>query len=185
MGALTSLDIVVLLLVGGGAILGGFRGFVTEVLSLFAWVAAIFALKVLHTPATEMMTGIVGTGSGAAVLAFALIFLLVFLVGKLVAGALGRRTRQSVLGPIDRVLGFGFGALKGLIGATLLFLMANLATDTLWGGKAARPQWMRESQTFPLLNASSRAIVDFVAMRRKGGAAEPERTNRDSAGDAS
>ena len=166
MGDLTALDIVVLLLVGGGGLLGLWRGFVTEVLSLFAWVAAIFALKIGHAPLTALLVGLVGTGSGAAVLAFALIFIVVFIAGKMVAASLGRRTRQSVLGPIDRVLGLGFGALKGLIGATLLFLLANLATDTLYGGGSTRPDWMRASQTFPLLNASSRAIVDFVAARR-------------------
>ncbi len=169
MQALTALDIIVLLLVGGGALLGGVRGFVTELLSLFAWVAAIFALKVAHAPATLLLTGIVGTAAGAAVLAFALIFLVTFFAGKILAGSLGRRTRQSVLGPLDRVLGVGFGALKGLIGAALLFLLANLATDTVYGGGAARPEWMRASQTFPLLNASSRAIVDFVATRRAAG----------------
>lgn len=166
---LTALDIVVLLLAGGGAVLGIIRGFVTEVLSLFAWVAAIIAVKLLHQPGAALLQDWVGTRSGAMVLAVALIFLLVFVGGKLVAGSLGQRTRQSVLGPLDRVLGFGFGAIKGLILATLLFLAANLATDTLYGGGAARPLWMSESRTFPLLNASSRAIVDFVAMRRAGG----------------
>jgi membrane protein required for colicin V production len=93
----------------------------------------------------------------------------------MIAGSLGRRTRTSILGPIDRVLGMGFGALKGLIGATLLYLLANLATDTLYGARAARPEWMRSSQTFPLLNASGRAIVDFVAVRRAAGGPAPER----------
>lgn len=167
MANLTVLDIVVLLLVVGGAVLGTIRGFVTEVLSLFAWVAAIFALKLFHTPATALLEPMVGTGAAAAVLAFALIFLVVFIAGKLVAAAIGRRTRQSVLGPVDRLLGLGFGALKGLIGATLLFLLANLANDTLYGDLSDRPGWMRESRSFPLLNASSRAIVDFVEARRK------------------
>jgi len=175
MEALTALDIVVLLLVGGGAVLGLWRGFVTEVLSLFAWVAAIFALKIAHAPAAAALGGVVGTASGAAVLAFAIIFLVVFVAGKLVARSLGRRTRTSILGPIDRVLGMGFGALKGLIGATLLFLLANLATDTVYGSRSARPDWMRASQTFPLLNASSRAIVDFVAARRSAGETAPRR----------
>lgn len=181
MSALTALDIVVLLLVGGGALLGGVRGFVTELLSLFAWAAAIFALKVAHAPVAAALTPVVGTAAGAAVLAFALIFLITFFAGKLLAASLGRRTRQSVLGPLDRVLGVGFGALKGLIGATLLFLLASLATDTVYGGAAARPDWMRASRTYPLLNASSRAIVDFVAMRRAAGKARGE----DVAGHAS
>lgn len=172
MGTLTALDIVVLLLVGGGAVLGMFRGFVTEVLSLFAWVAAIIAVKLFYTPVAAWLTASVGTSAGAAVLAFAIVFGVVYIAGKLVAQAIGRRTRQSVLGPVDRGLGLGFGALKGLIGATLLFLLANLATDTVYGGAAQRPDWMRASRTFPLLNASSRAIVDFVAMRRAVRAAD-------------
>lgn len=169
MGNLTALDIIVLLLVGGGAVLGLMRGFVTEVISLFSWVAAIFALKLFHAPATAMLKGFVGTPGGAAVLAFALVFAVVFIAGKLIAGSLGRRTKQSVLGPVDRVLGLGFGALKGLLAATLIFLLANLGYDTVFGGESQRPAWMKESRSFPLLNASGRAIIDFVEMRRKGG----------------
>ena len=61
--------------------------------------------------------------------------------------------------PLDRLLGGGFGMLKGLIGATLFFLLANLATDLVYGAKAERPEWMRESRTFPLLDASGRALT--------------------------
>lgn len=165
----TTLDIVVLLLVGGGAVLGLLRGFVTEILSLFAWVAAIIAVKIGHAPVTAVVAPHVGTATAASVAAFVLLFSITFFGGRLIANAVGRRTKQSVLGPLDRLLGFGFGALKGLIGATLLFLLANLATDTFYGGGAERPEWMSSSRTFPLMNASSRAIVDFVAMRRAMG----------------
>ncbi len=61
-----------------------------------------------------------------------------------------------MLGPFDRVLGGGFGAVKGLLGATLFFLLANLATDMVYGPEAKRPEWMVKSRTFPLLNASGR-----------------------------
>ena len=166
MGALTALDIIVLLLVGGGMVLGFMRGFVSEVISLGSWVAAIVALKFLHDPVAGVLVGVVGTPSGAAVLAFALIFLVVFIAGKLLASRLGGATRRSVIGPFDRVLGGGFGALKGLIGATLLFLAANLVYDTAFGSAAERPKWMAQSRTYPLLNASGRAIVTFVEERR-------------------
>jgi membrane protein required for colicin V production len=103
------------------------------------------------------------------VLAFALIFLVVYAGGKLIASALGRRTRTSVLGPIDRALGFGFGALKGLIIVTLAYLLINLGYDTIYGQNAERPQWMRGSRTHSLLNATGRAIVDWVGKRRHDG----------------
>ena len=184
MAGLTALDIIVLLLVGGGLVFGFLRGFVFEILSLFAWVAAIVALKFLHTPTTGVLRGFVGTDAGAAVLAFVLLFGVVFIIGKLLAGRIGAATRTSLVGPVDRVLGAGFGALKGLIGATLLFLAATLAYDTVFGAASDRPEWMAKSRTFPLLNASGRAIVDFVEMRRKAAPEadkEPAETNGNAA----
>ena len=54
-----------------------------------------------------------------------------------------------MLGPFDRVLGGGFGVVKGLLGATLFFLLANLATDMVYGPEAERPEWMTSSRTYP------------------------------------
>jgi membrane protein required for colicin V production len=169
---LTALDILVLALVLGGAGFGLMRGFVTEVLSLVAWVGVVVALKFFHAPATVLLTGVTGTTSGAAALAFVLVAGVVFFGGKLLAGAIGARTRRSVLGPLDRALGLGFGAVKGLIGATLIFLLANLGYDLVYGATAARPAWMAGSRTYPLLNASGRATLDFVRWRRGPAATE-------------
>lgn len=165
---LTALDIVVLLAVGGAALFGLVRGFVTEVLSLFAWVAIVFALKLFHTPFAHMLAGSVGTVTGAAVLAFAIISGVTYFGGRMIARAIGARTRDSILGPVDRALGFGFGALKGLILASLGFLLVVLLTDTVHGGRSHRPDWLTKSRTYPLLNATSASIADFVDRRRKG-----------------
>ena len=162
----TALDIVVLLLIVLGAILGMLRGFVQEVLSLLAWVAGIVALRFFYTPAAALASEWVGSASGGAVLAFAVVFLGAFIAVRMLATALGQRTRASVVGPVDRFLGFGFGALKGLIGASLLFLGITLALDTAWGAEEPRPEWLRASRTLPLLRVSSRAILDFVDDRR-------------------
>lgn len=165
---MTALDVFVfLLLIGGGAV-GFVRGFVHEVLSLFAWVVGVAMLKLFHS---QLWTGLINTfhtsSAAAAVLAFAILFVPSFVIVKLLARSLGGKTRRhSMLGPFDRVLGGGFGALKGLLGATLFFLLANLATDMVYGPQAERPQWMTKSRTYPLLNASGRAIVDWVEARR-------------------
>ena len=166
---MTALDIFVILVVGGAALVGFVRGFAHEVLALLAWVIGIVALKLFHEPLAARLTESVGTAPGAAVLAFALLFLPTYVAVKLFARAVGGRTRKSVLGPVDRVLGGGFGMLKGLLGATLIFLLANLATDMVYGGDAERPTWMTKSRTFPLLNASGRAVVDWVEQRQHPG----------------
>ena len=168
---MTALDIFVLILLGGGAMIGFVRGFVQEVLALFAWLVAIVALKLFHAPVAEAVSGATNTDAAASALAFAIIFLPVFVAIRFLASRLGKASRRSVLGPLDRFLGGGFGMLKGLIGATLLFLLANLATDMVYGAEAERPEWMTDSRTFPLLNASGRAIVDWVEYYR-----EPDET---------
>jgi membrane protein required for colicin V production len=165
---MTALDVFVFLLLIGGAAVGFVRGFVHEVISILAWVVAIAMLKLFHTQLWSGLENSFHTSvAGGAVLAFALLFVPSFLLVKLVARSLGGRTRRhAVLGPFDRTLGGGFGALKGLLGATLFFLLANLATDMVYGPQADRPQWMTKSRTYPLLNASGRAIVDWVEARR-------------------
>jgi membrane protein required for colicin V production len=169
---MTGFDIAVLLLVGLGAITGFMRGFVQEVLALAAWVFALFAIRFLHTPLTSFFEPEVGTNSGAAVLAFALLLLVPYAFVKLVAKWLGARSRESVLGPIDRVLGFGFGGVKGMIIVTLAFSILVLGYDTVWGA-GGRPTWITQARTYPFVNASSETLVAMLAERRRE-AAEAE-----------
>ena len=163
---MTAFDIVVLLMIGLAALAGVLRGFVTEILSLIAWVAGVAALRLFYEPGAAMAAEWTGTETGGAILAFVLIFLIAFIGFRLIARTLGERTRKSVIGPIDRVLGLGFGAIKGLIGASLLFLLVNLFFDVVWGAAEAKPEWLRSARTYPLLKLSSQAIVDWVEERR-------------------
>lgn len=165
---LTALDIVVLLIVGGAALLGLKRGFVTEVLSLMAWIFVVFAIKLFHTPVSAALVGVIGTSAGAATLAFALIAGIVYFLGRLVANGVGSRTRTSILGPVDRALGFGFGAVKGLVLCSLAFLLLVLVIDTIAGGPKRRPDWITQSRTYALLDSTSASIADIVYRRRRG-----------------
>jgi membrane protein required for colicin V production len=170
---MTALDIIVLFLIGAGAVFGFMRGFVQEALSLIAWVLIIAAIRLLHGPVSGMLAGAVGTEAGAAVLAFLAIVVVTYVLGRMIAKKIGEKSRKSALGPVDRVLGFGFGAVKGLIGATLIFLFLVMAYETAFGGKAKRPEWMTTSRTYPLLNASGDALSTFIRKRQEeGGDAE-------------
>lgn len=166
--AFSGLDIIVLIAIGGAAILGFIRGFVTEILALAVWLVIVLALKLLHTPLAEALSGPVGTAQGAAVLAFAILAGVTYFGGRLIANAVGARTRQSFLGPVDRALGLGFGALKGLVLVSIAFLLLVLVVDTVRGGPAKRPEWITQSTTYPLLDATSAFVADFVDKRRKG-----------------
>lgn len=166
--ALTGLDIIVLLAIGGAAVLGFMRGFVTEVLALGAWLLVVFMLKFFHAPLAEVLARSVGTTQGGVVLAFALLAGISYFGGRVVARTIGGRIRDSFVGPIDRALGLGFGALKGLILVSVAFLLVVLVFDTIGGGKAGRPKWITDSTTYPLLDKTSATIADVVDRRRRG-----------------
>ena len=162
---MTGFDIAVLLLVGVGAIAGFLRGFVHEVLALAAWLFAMIAIRMLHTPLSLALQTTIGTESGASVLAFALLLLVPYATIKLIAGWAGARSRSSLLGPVDRVLGFGFGAVKGMIIIVLAFSVLMLGFDVTWGPDG-RPDWIKHARTYPFINASSNELVVMIAERR-------------------
>ena len=171
MANLTALDIIVLLLMGLGALAGLARGFVTEVLSLLAWVAGFAAVRFFYTPGKAIALRFTGTEAGAAVLAFAVLFLAGYLVVRALAGGIGSRTRNSLVGPLDRLLGLGFGGLKGLLAASVLYLAGTMVFDVLDPGEP-RPAWLVAHRTGPLVETTSKAMVDFVEERRARAARE-------------
>lgn len=163
---MTGFDIAVLLLVGLGAVTGFVRGFVEEVLALLAWIFSLVAIHYLHTPVSDFLVPRIGTPSGAAVLAFAILLLIPYAAIKLLSNWLGRASRSSVLGPIDRVLGFGFGAVKGILIVVVAFSVLVLGYDTVWG-PGGRPDWIKQARSYQFVDASSTALVKALAERRR------------------
>lgn len=163
---MTGFDIAVLIVVGACAVTGFLRGFVQEILALFAWIFALFAIHYLHTPLTEFLLTGIGTTSGASVLAFAILLLVPYGTVKALANKMGQSSRASLLGPIDRVLGFGFGTVKGVIIVVLAFAVLVLGFDLAWGA-TGRPTWIIQARTYPFVNAGSEKLVQIIAERRR------------------
>lgn len=179
MPGMTGFDIAVLLIVGLGAVTGFLRGFVHEILALAAWIAAVFAIRLLHTPLSAWLTPHIGTSSGAAVLAFGLLLIVPYAVMKMIAKWAGQKSRGSVLGPIDRVLGFGFGGVKGVIIVVLGFSVLVLGYDTVWG-VGGRPTWITQARTYPFIDAASKSLVEIIGERRRAAAAAATPTSTPS-----
>lgn len=171
---MTALDVFLLLLVGGLGLIGLQKGFVAEAVSIIAWVAGVAAVRAFHDSFTTVLTDRVGAESGAAVLAFAIIFGGSYLLGRILSGQLGDIAKGSGIGFLDRLLGFGFGALKGLIAATLLYTMLILAYDMVYTGGTGRPGWVEKARSYQFMNACSSALTKFIADRREAGKRAPE-----------
>ena len=162
---MTGFDFIVLFIVAIAAVGGFLRGFVQEVFSIAAWILAAFAIRYLHTPLTEALAAYMGYGISTAILAFALLLLIPYAAMKVIANNFGQASRNSVLGPIDRVLGFGFGGLKGVLVVVIAFSLLVLGYDTVWG-YGGRPTWISNARSYPLVDSGSRSLVEIIAQRR-------------------
>ena len=163
---MTGFDYVVFLIVAVCAIGGFFRGFVEEILALAAWCVAMFAVRYGHEPLTLILAPYLKNETGAGVLAFALLMLVPYFITKYAASALGSASRTSLLGPIDRLLGFGFGAIKGFVIMVLGFSLLVFGYDVVWGVNG-RPVWISAARTYPFLNAASEELMTMIADRRE------------------
>lgn len=171
---MTALDMALLLLMGGMAVTGFLRGFVQEVLSLLAWALAVIAVRLFLAPVTDLAGLWIGAGAAASLLSFVGLFALTFIAGKFVAGRVGDGVRSSLIGPVDRVLGAGFGALKGLVIATLAFLAFSLGYHFFFGVQGGLPHWIEKSRSFPLLNASGEAMAQVIHDRTSTDTENPD-----------
>jgi membrane protein required for colicin V production len=140
------IDIGFLAFLALSMMIGLWRGFVFELLSLAGWFAAYFGAR-YGTPLLQPMIPIGEPGSG---LNYGVSFACVFL-GALVVWSIGSRIvraliRATPLSPIDRLLGAGFGLVRGLV---VLLIAVVLVGVSPWG-KA--PMW-RQSTAVAWLNA--------------------------------
>ncbi|RVQ69118.1 CvpA family protein [Croceicoccus ponticola] len=164
---MTLFDIAVLVIVALSGLGGLSRGFVHEVLSVAAWLAAIVAIYLFHAPLTDLIIVFFEDNDiNASLLSFVALLLVPLVVMRFIARWAGTKMRNSALGFIDRVLGLGFGLLKGLLLVVLTFAIITLGYDRVWSAKG-RPDWAKDARSYPFINAASGALVETMSERRE------------------
>jgi membrane protein required for colicin V production len=164
---MTAFDIIVLVIIGVAAIGGFLRGLVQEVASLAAWVLVIFAIRYMHTDLTSWLQfNIVDTQTAAALLAFALLLMIPYAGAKLLARQVSEITQNSALNPVDRVLGFCFGALKGAVVAVMAYSLLVIGYEPIWEANGSRPTWITNARSYDLVSAGSDQLVQLIGARR-------------------
>lgn len=162
---MAGLDILIVVIVGVAAIGGFMRGLVQEVLSLASWIMAALALHFLHPLLTDGLRNLYNAEPATPLLAFVLLLLIPYAAMKVIIGTASGASDGAILGPIDRVLGFGFGAVKGVLIAIFAFCVLVMGFDDSWGYQG-RPTWITTARTYPAADAFSRQLLPAIAVRR-------------------
>lgn len=134
--------------------IGLWRGFVVEVLSLTAWIAAFWLTIAFGSPASAMLGGI-ESPSARFFLGHAAVFLAVLLVGSLITWLIGKAIAGSGLSTTDRLLGVGFGFARGVLVACVAVLLMGFTP-------APQDEWWRESQLLPRAQLGAEWMATFL-----------------------
>ncbi len=138
---LNAADFVILVVVGLSCILGLWRGLIREVLSLATWVAAIVVVWLYNERLASTMPAFIEQPLLRYFTAFLVLFLGVMIIGNLLAKLLSNLLELAGLTLMDRILGGGFGILRGaLIVCVVLYLTGALLQGAdLWSGSVLIP----------------------------------------------
>jgi len=138
-------------IVGLSALLGAIRGMLTEVLSLLVWVAALWLTVAFGERVAAEFTGI-DTPLLRTLAGYGATFVIVIIVGNLLIWLLRAILRSAGLSAADRLLGFGFGAVRGY---AIVLAVVVLVSFTPW---SREPLW-RESTLMPLFTGPAAWIT--------------------------
>lgn len=139
---MTGFDYAVVSIAACSMALGAWRGLLSELLALAAWVVAFFAARAAAAP----LGAVLATWIADAALQYAAGFALIF-VGVLFAAALLRLLIRKMLAAVglawtDRFLGAGFGLIRAaaiVIGLVVLGGLTELPRQAWWRGAQLAP----------------------------------------------
>lgn len=144
----TLLDGILILVMLISAVLAMIRGFTREVFAIGSWVAAAIVTYLFWESVLPFTQGYIEDRN----LALGVTILGIFFVTLIIVSVITMRISDFVLdsraGPLDRTLGFIFGAARGLILVVIAVLFLNFFIQP-----EQQPPWIAQAQTKPWLDS--------------------------------
>lgn len=157
---MSGFDILLLLILGVGAVKGFRRGLVLEVASLLAFVLGALGGLALLNDAVPLVRQYVGPAFGLLPLvAFLLVFGLITWGVHLLGGLVKTAVHLTPLGVLDQLLGAGAGLLKWVLGLSLLLHGLALA-----GVNLISPTLAADSQVLPVVKHATPVALQVVGV---------------------
>jgi membrane protein required for colicin V production len=154
---MTTFDYIVgaILLISG--LIGWVRGATREVTTVIAFivaaVVAVFGVR-FTGPIAEHFIKTVWLAHVAAILG---LFVIVYIVLRMIGGALTRGVKMTPLSGIDRLLGLGLGLVRGLVVVGVFFLVMTAATPG-----SRMPAWITKAKSYPIASLAGHALRQFA-----------------------
>ncbi len=141
---MTAFDYAVLTVIAASVLLGLWRGVMSELLALAAWIVAFLVARVFAAEVANWLTGQIAEPGVRLAAAYVLVFvgvLLVFTIARMLVSLL---LKAVGLGLLDRLLGAAFGVLRGVLVVLAVVLVAGMTP-------LPKAVWWRDAMLAPPL----------------------------------
>ena len=138
---MNEVDATILVVTAISSLFGLWRGLIKEVLSLVSWIAALVIARVYSEALAGWLVNLIESDSVRYVTAFAILFVMVMMLGSLITHAISSLRTINGLKLVDRLLGGAFGVARGIvIVLVIIFITGLFVSET--------EQW-RQSRLIP------------------------------------
>lgn len=155
--SVTLLDCLIVLIVVVSAGYAAWRGFLWETLTIFAWVAAAFGCLYFGPYIIPLTRSLVHEDWLASLLAYAAVFLAVFIPLAFMSSRFSDSVKHSPIGPLDRAAGVAFGIVRGLVIVGLAYL-----AFTYFVPIRSQPRWLTEARLLPMVQSTADVLLSVV-----------------------
>ena len=151
------IDVAVVAIIIASTIYATYRGFISETLSIFAWIAAAFATLYFGPWLAHLTREMISPSWLGLVVGYAAVFLTVLIPLSFVSYRFSEGVKKSQVSAIDRALGGAFGVVRALaiIGIAYLVFSAFVPIPSQSG-------WIANARLLPLIQGSAEGVASLV-----------------------
>lgn len=158
------IDVVIIAIVALSALVSVARGFIKEMLSLIAWVAAFFVATNFHAQLATLFT-FTDDSAVRTVLALISLFVSTLIIIGIINMIITMLLKKTGLSGTDRILGMIFGAGRGLliviVAASILQLLFNFGIFTV----VQKEDWYTQSIILPELMKAASQLISYFGLK--------------------
>jgi membrane protein required for colicin V production len=144
---INTLDIILLISIIISIIIGYSRGLIREFLSIFNWLFASWLAFKYYSKLKTIMLDFISTDILADALSFGLIFLAIIITITMISNFISKNIKNSLLGPIDKVLGMFFGLIRAIM---LILVLVIAGNQTIWKNNTI-PSLLSEANSYRII----------------------------------
>lgn len=158
---MNELDIVILVFIAIGALVGLFRGFFKEIVGTIGILVAAIVANFVSPYTIPYFGGWIGNENIAAIVVWAIVFVLAMFLMSKVAYLLSRILKAAQLGWLNRLAGGAFAAIKYCLIAALVISLLEIICSHVEGLKIT--DYLHGSQVVPMLHDAVDIIMPWCS----------------------